>query len=327
MASGRLPNLLVAGVPKAGTGSLFAYLSQHPDICRADEKEVGYWNYYNPRRHSGAPPPLDDYRKHFAACGEERYAFEATPTYSYGGQPVIDAIRTHLPEPKILISLRNPVDRLWSAYTFQRELGNLARMRSFEEYLHACEQRKRDGSDLVPHDHLHGLYIGYYADYVPLWLDAFGKDIRVIFAEHTVQDPAKVMAGLLRWLDVDEAAVSDIDLGLRNTTQHPRSTRVAKLAYSLKRSGDRLRLLPPRVRAPLRRIYQRANAGKPPEKMTADVRRYLTGLYRESNEQTARALSAHGYQDLPDWLRVGFTGNADAGQGAITSGLANDSAE
>src|SRR5680860_1846194 len=69
MASGRLPNLLVAGVPKAGTGSLFAYLSQHPDICRADEKEVGYWNYYNPRRHSGAPPPLDDYRKHFAACG------------------------------------------------------------------------------------------------------------------------------------------------------------------------------------------------------------------------------------------------------------------
>jgi sulfotransferase family protein len=311
MAIGRLPNLIVAGVPKSGTGSLFAYLSQHPDICPGDEKEIGYFNFYNPRRHSGPPPPLDVYRQHFAHCGDERYAFEATPTYSYGGQPVIDAIRTTLPSPKIILSLRDPVDRLWSAYTFQRELGNLTRLRSFEEYLEACERRRPDGSDLVPRDHMHGLYIGFYANYVPLWLDAFGPDIKVIFLDQLLRDPTPVMADVFRWLDIDESVASRMDLAPRNRTQHPRSTRVAKLAYTVKRSGDRLRILPAGVREPLRRVYSRVNAGRPPKQMTSDTRRRVEELYRSSNETTALALQAHGYQDLPAWLRTHLAESAD----------------
>ena len=304
MATGRLPNLLVIGVPKSGTGSLYAYLSQHPDICPADIKEVGYLNFYNPRRYSGDPPPLTEYSKHFAHWGEEKYAFEATPTYSYGGRPIIDAVRTHLPGAKIVLTLRNPVDRLWSAYTFQRELGNLTRFRGFEEYVEACERRKRDGSDLVPRDHLHGLYIGYYADYVPQWLDALGADIKVIFNEDMHRDAAGVLAEVFRWLEIDDKVALSMDLAPRNSTQHPRSLRVARLAYSIKRSGERLNLLPPGVREPLRRMYARANTGRPPERMTPEMRRHLEGLYRQSNEQVAEALAAHGYQDLPDWLRV-----------------------
>lgn len=302
MAVGPLPNLLVAGVPKAGTGSLFAYLDQHPDICGADEKEVGYFNFYNPRRHTGAPPPLDDYRRHFAHWAGERYAFEATPTYSYGGRPVIDAVRTHLESPKVVLSLRNPVDRLWSAYTFQRELGNITRFRSFDEYLDACRRRKPDGSDLVPRDHMHGLYIGFYEQYVPLWLDAFGDDLRVIFAEDLFRDPTTVVGGIFRWLGLDAAVVEDLDLAPRNPTQHPRSTRVAKLAYSVKRRGDRLGLLPPGVRDPLRKVYTRANKGRPPERMAAHTRAEVEQLYAASNAATARTLTAHGYRDLPAWL-------------------------
>jgi hypothetical protein len=302
MTTGPLPNLLVVGVPKAGTGSLFAYLAQHPDICGADEKEVGYFNFYNPLRHTGTPPPLEEYRKHFAHCGSERYAFEATPTYSYGGRPVIEAIASSLAAPKIILSLRDPVARLWSAYTFQRELGNLGRFRSFEEYVAACEQRRRDGSDLVPHDHMHGLYIGYYADYVPLWLDAFGADIKVVFADDLATDPASVMAELFGWLGVDPLEGSELDVSRRNPTQHPRSIRMAKIAYSVKRSADRVGLLPPTVRASLKRAYARSNAGRAPGTMTDATRARLTDLYRESNEVTARALREHGYETLPAWL-------------------------
>lgn len=302
MVSGRLPNLLVVGVPKAGTDSLFAYLSQHPDICPADEKEIGYWNYYNPQRYAGEPPSLDEYRKHFRGCGDEQYVFEATPTYSYGGRPVIDAIRQHLPGCKIILSLRNPSDRLWSAYTFQRELGNLPRIKSFEEYLQRCEGRRRDGGDLVPQDHFHGLYIGYYGDYVPLWLDAFGDNIRVVFAEQTADDAVAVMAELLRWLGLEEGAVHEFDLGRRNTTQHPRSTRLAQFAYSVKRSGERFGLLSPGLRRTLRRAYRRLNAGEPPEGMSSETRRHVESLYRESNRATAKALARHGYDTLPDWL-------------------------
>ena len=299
---GRLPNLLVVGVPKAGTGSLFAYLSQHPDITPGDQKEIGYFNHFNPRRHQGAVPPPETYRRHFTGVPDERYAFEATPTYSYGGRPVIEGIRDTLDRPRIVLILRHPVDRLWSAYTFQRELGNVTGYSSFEDYLAACRRRRRDGTDLVPGDHLHGLYIGYYADYVPLWLDAFGDDIRVIFTEQLTRDPVAVMGGVFDWLGIDADVATTMDLAPRNRTNHPRSVRAARLAYSMKRTTERRGRIPARVRDPLRRIYQRANTGRAPEAMAPELRREVEALYRESNEQTAAALHAHGYADLPPWL-------------------------
>ena len=41
MGESRVANLVIVGVPKAATSSLFAYLAQHPDICGSDEKELG----------------------------------------------------------------------------------------------------------------------------------------------------------------------------------------------------------------------------------------------------------------------------------------------
>lgn len=303
MGTGRLPNLLVPGVPKAGTGSLFAYLTQHPDICGADVKEVGYFNYYNPRRHTGEPPGVDTYMQHFERCRNERYAIEATPSYSYGGQPVIDAIQQVLGRPKIILSLRNPVDRLWSAYTFQRTLGGIPGVADFDDYLAACLKRRRDGSDLVPRDHFHGLYIGYYEDYVGLWLDAFGPDMKVVFTEDMSRDSRGVLAGLFEWLEIDPHIVADLDLKPRKATRHARNLRVAKAANSL-RSSNHLKIVPPGVRRAVRELYERGKSAELPEKMSPETRRQVEDIYRSSNEATGRALAAHGYSDLPAWLRA-----------------------
>ena len=137
MSSGRIADLVIVGVPKAATGSLFAYLAQHPDVCGSDIKELGYFNHFNPARtqHIGPPPPIEEYARHWAHWSGERYALEATPTYSYGGRPVIDAMRSLLGRPKIILILRDPAERLWSAYTFQHSVGNNARIGSFAEYL------------------------------------------------------------------------------------------------------------------------------------------------------------------------------------------------
>lgn len=302
MSTGRLPNLVVAGVPKAGTGSLFAYLTQHPDICGGDQKEVGYLNYYDPTRHTSEPPPLETYMGHFESCRDQRYVVDATPTYSYGGAPVIDAIRQHLQHPKIIISLRNPVERLWSAFTYQRTLGNLNDLPQFEEYLRVCELREREGAPLVPHDHLHGLRIGFYDRYIGLWLDAFGDDLKVIFAEDLARHPSTVLGDIFGWLGLDADVAPDMDLGRRNTTKHARSTRVAKLVYSTKRSADKFNLLPTGVRGPLRRAYWRVNAGTPGERLDPEMRRYVENIYKDSNAATAQALAGHGYDDLPGWL-------------------------
>jgi hypothetical protein len=306
MSGGRLANLIIAGVPKAGTGSLFAYVAQHPEVCGSDEKETGYFNHYDPRRHTGPRPPLEDYARHFAHCSGERYALEATPTYSYGGKPVVTAIRTVLGEPRIIIALRDPVERLWSAYTFQRSLGNLGGIRSFPQYLDILQLRHQEGSDLVPGNGLHGLRIGFYADYVDAWLDEFGPDLRIVFAEDLRRSPRTVVEELFRWLEIDTGVADSLDLDARNVTAHPRSTRLAEVARRLKKGGDRLNVVPPALREPLRRAYLRVNAGGDlPERLEPALRERVAEIYRESNSNLANTLTARGYRDLPAWLRTG----------------------
>jgi hypothetical protein len=304
MSSGRIANLVIAGVPKAGTGALFAYLAQHPDICGSDEKETGYFNHYDPRRYTGDPPPIEEYARHFAHCSGERYALEATPTYSYGGRPVVAAIRSVLGRPRIVLILRDPVDRLWSAYTFQRSVGNLASIGSFPEYLEVVEQRRRDGIGFVPGDGLHGLLIGFYADYLGEWMDEFGDDLRVVFAEDLRRDPARVVTELCAWLGIDTEVVPTLDFEARNVTRHPRSRRLAAVARSLKRRGEALHLLPPAVHDGLRRTYVRLKSGELTEQFDPELRRHVAELYRPSNTEVARLLAEHGYAELPGWLRV-----------------------
>lgn len=304
-STGRLPNLLVVGVPKAGTTSLFAYLSQHPDICPSDDKELGYLNCFNPRRWDAGRqrPPVQSYARHFSHEQGQRYAMEATPSYSYGGGPVIDGVRQVLTDPRIILTLRDPVARLWSAYTFQRSLGNLPGVRCFDQYLDACERRRLDGTDLDRGSRLQGLSIGFYADYVGLWLDAFGDRIRILFAEDLARDPRAELADLFRWLDIDDRHAETVDVLARNVTAHARSPRLATAVYSLKRAGDRLGLLPAGVREGLRRGYLRVNAGQQAERLDGRTRARVEDIYRASTAQTARMLAAHGYTNLPGWLQ------------------------
>ena len=303
MSKGRIADLVVAGVPKAGTGSLFAYLAQHPDVCASDLKETGYFNHYNPQRHTGAVPPIESYARHFAHWSGERYALEATPTYSYGGRPVIQAIRTVLGKPHIIISLRDPADRLWSAYTFQRSVGNNVRIESFEQYVAILEQRHRDGIQPVPRDGLHGLRIGFYADYLGGWFDEFGDDLRIVFLEDLRRDPRGQMASLYDWLGIDTDVAASLDVGPRKVTEHPRSTLLAAAARSVKRRSGRF--LPPVAQRQLQRAYVHVNkGGELTERFDPALRAHVEDLYRESNQVTAQMLAARGYRDLPDWLKV-----------------------
>lgn len=305
MNGGRVANLVIVGVPKAGTGSLFAYLAQHPDICGSDEKETGYFNHYNPSRHTGPVPPIEEYARHFAHSTGERYAIEATPTYSYGGEPVIAAIRQVLGRPKIILILRDPADRLWSAYTFQRMVGNNHGMTSFGSYLDTLERDRRDGVALVPNNGRHGLQIGFYADYVGAWLDEFGDDMRVVFLEDMRRDPRAVVQSLCAWLDIDTDAVTAIDVDARNVTRHPRSTRLAHAARTVKRRAGRFNLLTGPAYQRMRTVYFRVNSGQINERFDPELRRRVEDIYHDSNRRTAEILAQHGYEDLPDWLRVG----------------------
>lgn len=300
--TGRLPNLLIVGVSKAGTGSLFSYLAQHPDVCASTRKETGYFNAV--RDEGRALDSIDIYRAYFAHCRGESYAMEATPSYCYGGPRVVEAIRGTLDRPRILLILRDPVDRLWSAYTFQRSLMHLPGIDSFEQYVSACEALREQGRPIITSGHLKGLAIGFYADYMPTWFEAFPDDVRAMFFEDMASRPQAVIGELCRWLGIDDAVTDSFDYKARNETVHPRSLKIGQAAFAMKRRMGGVLEKAPQLRTALRGAYLRLNKGRAPERLRPETRERLVATYRESNAGIRELLRSLGYERFPPWLTM-----------------------
>ncbi len=120
-----LPNFIIAGATRSGTSSLHVYLRKHPDVYMPEKKELNYFNN-NEEYNKG----IDYYRKHFEQYNGETAVGEATPMYmekgivyhssgQYGfqeGNDAIERIAHDLHNCRIIISVRNPVDRIFSMY-------------------------------------------------------------------------------------------------------------------------------------------------------------------------------------------------------------------
>jgi hypothetical protein len=189
---------------------------------------------------------------------------------------------------------------LWSAYAFQRTRGHLDGVRSFEDYISICDERRRTGTRQGPY--FGGLTISYYGDYLGDWLDLFGDDVRVMFADDLFADARAVVKRLCRWLSLDEEVAESFDYGIRNKATHARSVTVSKWARRMKRMSDGLLKRSPAASQALRRVYVRANTGELDEHLRPETRRLLEEMFAGSNRAVAGMLRDHGYQDLPPWL-------------------------
>src|SRR3954447_24380475 len=128
-----LPDFLVIGVPKAGTTALHAALCRHPRLFLPAVKEPKYFLT------GDCPPPADggpgdaetylehvwrrsDYEALFAPAPAGTLRGEATPFYLYdrGAQ---ERIARLLPAARLIVMLRNPVDRAHSNWTHLRSAG------------------------------------------------------------------------------------------------------------------------------------------------------------------------------------------------------------
>lgn len=134
----RKPDFFIVGAPKAGTTSIYSYLVQHPEIFMPARKEPYFFGQW--RRNS--EEDLRDYLRLFRGVPESKVAGEASTTYLYL-QSAAEEIKAFRPDAKIIIMLRNPVDRAYSQYWHHVRLGWVEA--SFEEELEAEEARLREG--------------------------------------------------------------------------------------------------------------------------------------------------------------------------------------
>ena len=295
-----LPTIVIAGVGKAGTTSLFWYLSQHPDICASDVKEIRYFTPLSEGR--GELAPLEDYASHFDRCTGEAHRLEASPQYFHGGAPVAAAMQATLPESKVVVLLRDPVDRLWSTFRFMRtRLADLPPEMTFEGYVEACRAVRDRREPYTAQNRLYWtIQGGFYDEYLDPWLEEFGDRFRVVFFERMAADPAATVRGLSEWLGIDADASASISYSVENRTVPVRSALLQRLALVVNREG--LLGSRRRLKEPLRKAYYAVNRKAEPERMAPATRRQLDDLFAPGNDALARRLAGLGYTDLPGWL-------------------------
>ncbi len=108
------------GAQKSGTTALHRFLSEHPQICMADRKEVHFFNKKKYFRKS--PPDYDRYHSYFSNPSVGQITGEATPRYMYC-LSASKRIKEYNPEMKLIFILRNPVERAYSHYMMTRKKG------------------------------------------------------------------------------------------------------------------------------------------------------------------------------------------------------------
>ena len=212
-----LPDFLIIGAQRGGTTSLYHYLRAHPAVHSTSTKEV---HFFDRKFQQG----VSWYRAHFPTRFEKAYARrfrhqdfvtgEASPAYLFHPQ-VPGRVARLLPRVKLIVLLRNPVDRAFSQYCHALELGH--ETLPFEEAIAAEEQRIGREREKIARDeyyysdafkHLSYLSRGIYVDQLRAWMRLFPREqFLILKSEDFYADPAATLQEVLAFLQLPRIAL------------------------------------------------------------------------------------------------------------------------
>jgi hypothetical protein len=282
---------MIAGAQKAGTSSLAYYLGQHPEICTHKRLELSYFvdelDY--------ALGYAENFDRYFAHCSAGSRLLGKSVTVMTEPR-LIDRMREHNPRMRLLVILRNPVDRAYSAYWWARRKG-YETLPTFEAALDA--DPARHGGNVVKVRSTSYRPFGHYAPQIAALFDRFGREqVQVHLFEDLKADAPGVCARAFEHIGVDPAFAPDVSTR-RNTSSLPRSSGLARLLsaqHPLKR-GLR-RVLPKGMAEAWKRRAERWNRvsfSQPP--MRPETREALVRHFRPLNDELAELIG----RDLSAW--------------------------
>jgi hypothetical protein len=268
----RWPNLFIVGAAKAGTTSLYSELARHPAIYMSPMKEPHFFSRIEPAPElEGFFPRVRneaEYLALFAGATAEEVLGEASTSYLWD-RHAAERIKDVVPEARILIMLRDPVDRAYSQYWNDVREG--FERRPFMEAL-VDEQRSGPGRWGVS-----SLYIdcGRYAEQVARYLDRFGDQVRVLLFEDFARDQPGTVAEVHSFLGVEPPTTAPT-LGRMNPTSLPRN----RLSRAVLASGGLRKVIQATVPRPVRSRLREAllrEANPPP--MEPAARKLLNEVF------------------------------------------------
>jgi Sulfotransferase domain len=112
-------DFILAGAQKSGTTALHYFLSKHPHVTMGDQQEI---HFFDNDALFLSEPDYEQLHKHYPLIGPSMTAGDCTPSYLYY-EPTAERIYRYNPKIKLLILLRNPVDRAFAHWNMQRFRG------------------------------------------------------------------------------------------------------------------------------------------------------------------------------------------------------------
>lgn len=210
-----IPDFVIIGAKRGGTTSLYRYLSEHPCVVPNFPRRLNVKgpHFFDTNYHRG----LLWYRSHFASRLHrrrlERYLTdravvgESSPYYLFHPHAPLRAAET-IPDAKLIVLLRNPVDRAYSHYRERVRHG--AETLTFEEAIEREPERlagevermfENERYTSFAHEHLSYLSQSRYLEPIRRWLQRYPHDrILVLLSEDLYRDPPATYARTLDFL-------------------------------------------------------------------------------------------------------------------------------
>jgi len=196
----------IVGAAKSGTTAITAQLGRHPEVFISPMKESKYVSSQfleYPLRGPGdewvdtiAIRTRSEYDHLFRKAGEEKAIGEASVENLYFYERAIPEIKRQFGDPRIVILLRNPIERAFSAYTHLRR--DMRENLSFEAALQEEEQRIKSNWDHIWFYKASGLY----AEQVKAYLESFSR-VKVLILDDLKTHSSRFFRDLYQFLGVD----------------------------------------------------------------------------------------------------------------------------
>jgi len=205
-----LPDFIIIGTARSGTTSLYYDICQHPCVLPAAYDELGYFdsnfhlglNWYRSLFPTLFSKWLVKQKKQFAITGED------TPFYIW--DPIVaKRILKNLPKIKLIVLLRNPVDRAYSNYHLGVRAGteNLSFEDAIKVETKRLEEINEESKSSIEKYAIRRSYLakGFYADQLKIWFEIFNSNqLLIISTEDLKSNPQKVINKIYNFLEIPD---------------------------------------------------------------------------------------------------------------------------
>lgn len=293
------PDFIFIGSFKCASSSFHFYLSQHPDIYTSSKKETGFFSLHYAKG-------MEFYNQFFEGRTNEKIVGETTPTYCFLPY-VAERLHKHVPDAKLILCLRDPVERAFSSWLMATGLGR--ETLPFDESMQQGKEKYEEMKKILASDKAEEFWIennpdakfaplyitsiiaGEYAQMLKLYHQYFKPEqIKVVFFDDFVKKLDPTLSDIFTFLGVSDFTVPNKESV--NFYFDRTANKIMYKIFGLKTARKIIDAIPKGFKTSLKKKWK-----KPSPKLTLEQRKKYWEYFKNDVAELEKMLNT----DLSRW--------------------------